>query len=137
MTVLEELQQVREKKNADYGNAFEKVGVLKRVMADEDGPTIVELHGDGTYDVKGDRDIWRDHTGGAEAVVLADTPEKTSTFEENVDGVLTRLLDKVIRTYTLVFLKDEPAVENESTEDAAKDLTGYGSMLADLIRGTA
>lgn len=114
--VLEELKGVFETKNDDYGNSWEKVGVLKRVMADEEGPEIVTL------------------SDGREAVVLSDTPQATSTFEENADDVITRLLDKLVRAYNLIFLKDEPDVENESTVDAAKDMTGYSAMLSDLIK---
>lgn len=128
--VLEELEDVFEEKNDDYGNSWEKVGVLKRVMADEKGPRLVTLHADGTWSF--DREDEREKF---EAVVLADTPQKQSTFEENADDVITRLLDKLVRSYNLLFLKDEPDVENESTEDAAKDLTGYSSMLTSLIRG--
>ncbi len=128
--VLEETADTVTNKMGDYGNSWEKVGVLKRVMADEDGPQIVYLYPDGWSESKrSDDDV-----EPFEAVILADTPQKTSTFEENADDVITRLLDKLVRAYNLLFLKDEPDVENESTEDAGKDLTGYSSMLTSLIR---
>lgn len=141
--VLEETADVVVDKMGDYGNSWEKVGVLKRIMADEEGPQIVELYEDGTYDIKSEdlptaaRLQYSDYENDAEsveAVVLADTPQATSTFEENADDVITRLLDKLVRAYNLIFLKEEPDVENESTEDAAQDLAGYSAMLTSLIR---
>lgn len=134
--VLDELKEVFSEKNEDYGNSWEKVGVIKRVMSDTDGPRLVKLYDDGTYEEVGEPDQ-RTHGATAqsvEAVVLVDTPENESTFQQNADDLITRLLDKLNRAYTLVFLKDEPALDNESTEDAAKDLTGYSSMLTSLIR---
>lgn len=139
--ILDELKGVFEEKNDDYGNSYEKVGILKRVMADEEGPRLVELYPDGTYDIADcDKPTAARHEYSEEtqepieAVVLADTPKNTTTFEENADGLITRLLDKLNRTYTLIFLKDEPALDNESTEDAAKDMAGYSAMLTSLIR---
>lgn len=136
--VLDELKEVFSEKNEDYGNSWEKVGVIKRVMSDTDGPRLVRLYDDGTYEEVGEVEQ-RPHPPDArtvEAVVLVDTPENESTFEQNADDLITRLLDKLNRAYTLIFLKDEPALDNESTEDAAKDLTGYSSMLTSLIRKT-
>lgn len=124
--VLEELSDVFDRKNDDYGNSWEKVGVMKRVMADEIGPRVMYLTPDGKY-----HDT--EQPNSVEAVVLADTPQKESTFEENADDVITRHLDKVVRAYNLIFMKDEPDVENESLLDAAKDMTGYSSMLSSLI----
>lgn len=145
--VLDELKTVFEEKNDDYGNSWEKVGVLKRVMADEDGPEVVTLTpGKNTTKTLTGEDAGQewymcrvpkealDERGEVEAALLADTPQTTSTFEENADDVITRLLDKLVRAYNLIFLKDEPDVDNESTEDAAEDLTGYSAMLTDLIR---
>lgn len=68
-----------------------------------------------------------------EAVLLADTPTNESTFEQNVDDLITRLLDKLIRSYNLTLVKDEPALENESTLDAWEDLTGYSAMGTSLV----
>lgn len=128
--VLDDLKGVFEEKNDDYGNSWEKVGVLKRVMADEDGPTTVYLYPDGTYTTTPDGS--KDNKG-IEAVQLSDTPEDTSQFEENIDGLVTRLLDKLIRAYNLTLLKDEPALDNESTADAWEDLTGYSAMGTSLV----
>lgn len=145
--VLDDLKGVFKDKNADYGNSWEKIGAIKRVMADTEGPqtiTISEMNIEGRI-ISGDNkgmkrvvfyvseDTFED-TDEIEFVRLADTPQKQSTFEENVDDLITRLLDKIIRVYTLTFLKDEPDVENESLADAAEDATGYCSMLASLIR---
>lgn len=114
--VLEGVAETVDEKNDDYGNAYEKVGVLKRVMADEDGPTVIEHDGD-------------------EYVRMAETPQNDSLFKENADGIYTRLLDKVLRSYTLILIADEPKVENDSTADAACDLAGYAAMLTSLIEG--
>lgn len=126
--VLEEVKGVLDEKDDDYGSSYEKAGVLKRVLADEDGPSVYTVNGG-----KLDDDKYM-HGELVEVVVLADTPQNETVFEENADGLITRLLDKLSRTYTLIFLKDEPDVENESTEDAAKDMVGYSSMLTSLIR---
>ena len=114
--ILEETAEVVTKKASDYSHSWETVGVLKRVMSSPNEPQVIEL------------------TPKTEVVVLHDTPQKTSTFEENADGVITRLLDKVVRSWNLIFMKDEPDVENDSTEDAAVDIAGYGAMLGSLIR---
>lgn len=129
--VLDDLKDVFEDKNEDYGNSWEKIGVIKRIMADTEGPRVVTVEEGETVHLT---EHFEEDTNEFELVVLADTPQKTSTFEENVDDLLTRLLDKLIRTYTLTFLKDEPDVENESLTDAAEDSVGYTSMLASLIR---
>ena len=47
--------------------------------------------------------------------------------------VRPQLLDKLIRAYNLTLLKDEPALDNESTVDAWEDLTGYSSMGTSLV----
>jgi hypothetical protein len=114
--ILEETAEVVAEKESDYSHSWETVGVLKRVMSSPNEPQVIEL------------------TPKTEVVVLHDTPQKTSTFEENADGVITRLLDKVVRSWNLIFMKDEPDVENDSTEDAAVDIAGYGAMLGSLIR---
>ena len=114
--ILEETAEVVAEKESDYSHSWETVGVLKRVMSSPNEPQVIEL------------------TPKTEVVVLHDTPQKTSTFEENADGIITRLLDKVIRSWNLIFMKDEPDVENDSTEDAAVDIAGYGAMLGSLIR---
>jgi len=142
--VLEDLKGVFEEKNDDYGNSWEKVGVLKRVMADEDGPEIIELdegnkqgvvvtgpnEGDVVVSFTMDPDEFDD---GVELVKLADTPTATSTFQQNVEDTVTRMLDKLCRAYTLTLQKDEPALENESTLDAWEDLTGYAAMITSLV----
>ena len=102
--ILEETAEVVAEKESDYSHSWETVGVLKRVMSSPNEPQVIEL------------------TPKTEVVVLHDTPQKTSTFEENADGVITRLLDKVVRSWNLIFMKDEPDVENDSTEDAAVDI---------------
>lgn len=133
--VFDDLKQTFQNKNADYGNSWQKVGVLKRVMADEDGPRIVQLYPDGLWELADEDDAF-DHGDQdlVEGVVLVDTPEKSSTFEENADDTFTRLLDKLCRFYNLTFVADEPQVNNESLQDAVKDATGYAGMLTSLIR---
>lgn len=145
--VLERLKGVFEEKNDDYGNSWEKVGVLKRVMADEDGPETITLSegaisghvltgddaGDKCVRVRVDEDFFEERGEKVEAVLLSDTPENNSTFEQNMDDLITRLLDKLTRAYNLTLLKDEPALDNESTLDAWEDLTGYSSMGTNLV----
>jgi hypothetical protein len=109
--ILEETAEVVAEKESDYSHSWETVGVLKRVMSSPNEPQVIEL------------------TPKTEVVVLHDTPQKTSTFEENADGIITRLLDKVVRSWNLIFMKDEPDVENDSTEDAAVDIAGYGASV--------
>jgi hypothetical protein len=128
--VLERLKGVFAEKNEDYGNSWEKVGVIKRIMADEEGPNVVFLYPDGTYTTSPDESKDND---AIEAVQLSDTPTNDSTFEQNADDLITRLLDKLIRAYNLTLLKDEPALDNESTVDAWEDLTGYSSMGTSLV----
>jgi len=126
--ILELLKGVFEEKNEDYGNSWEKVGVLKRVMADERGPTVVYLNTDGTWTVDEPK-----HDCAVEAVQLSDTPTNNTTFEQNVDDLVTRLLDMLVRAYNLTLMKDEPQLDNESTLDAWEDLTGYAAMGSSLV----
>ena len=126
--ILERLKGVFQEKNEDYGNSWEKVSVIKRVMADQHGPDVVWVAGTDVYE---SRSSAPDHA--VEAVVLADTPENNSTFEQNVDDLITRLLDKLIRSYNLTLMKDEPELENESTLDAWEDMTGYSAMGTALV----
>lgn len=126
--VLEKLKGVLKDKEDDYGNSWEKVSVIKRVMADQHGPDVVWVAGTDLYE---SRSSAPEHA--VEAVVLSDTPKNTSTFEQNVDDLITRLLDKLIRSYNLTLMKDEPALENESTLDAWEDLTGYSAMGTALV----
>lgn len=126
--VLERLKAVFTEKNKDYGNSWEKVGVIKRVMADERGPEVVYVAGTDVYESRSSAPDY-----AVEAVLLADTPTNESTFEQNVDDLITRLLDKLIRSYNLTIVKDEPALDNESTLDAWEDLTGYSAMGTSLV----
>ena len=126
--ILERLKGVFQEKNEDYGNSWEKVSIIKRVMADEHGPDVVWVAGTDVYE---SRSSAPEHA--VEAVVLADTPENNSTFEQNVDDLITRLLDKLIRSYNLTLMKDEPELENESTLDAWEDMTGYSAMGTALV----
>lgn len=126
--VLERLKAVFTEKNDDYGNSWEKVGVIKRVMADKRGPEVVYVAGTDVYESRSSAPEY-----AVEAVLLADTPTNESTFEQNVDDLITRLLDKLIRSYNLTLVKDEPALENESTLDAWEDLTGYSAMGTSLV----
>jgi len=126
--ILERLKGVFQEKNEDYGNSWEKVSVIKRVMADQHGPDVVWVAGTDVYE---SRSSAPEHA--VEAVVLADTPTNTSTFEQNVDDLITRLLDKLIRSYNLTLMKDEPELENESTLDAWEDMTGYSAMGTALV----
>jgi len=126
--ILERLKGVFQEKNEDYGNSWEKVSVIKRVMADQHGPDVVWVAGTDVYE---SRSSAPEHA--VEAVVLADTPTNTSTFEQNADDLITRLLDKLIRSYNLTLMKDEPELENESTLDAWEDMTGYSAMGTALV----
>jgi hypothetical protein len=144
--VLDRLKDVIVDKEDDYGSSWEKVGVIKRVMADEDGPNVISLdEGDLKENIIISNDVegkvvplrvpadFFDDRDSVEFVKLADTPQNDSTFEQNVDDLITRLLDKLIRAYNLTLLKDEAALENESTLDAWEDLTGYASMGTSLV----
>jgi len=126
--ILERLKGVFQEKNEDYGNSWEKASVIKRVMADQHGPDVVWVAGTDVYE---SRSSAPEHA--VEAVVLADTPTNNTTFEQNVDDLITRLLDKLIRSYNLTLMKDEPALENESTLDAWEDMTGYSAMGTALV----
>jgi hypothetical protein len=145
-SILEELKGVFEEKNEDYGNSWEKVGVIKRVMADEDGPNTITLsesqihghvvtgpnQGDKYVAVRVPEDFF-DGRDEVEFVELAETPRTPTTFQQNVDDLVTRLLDKLVRAYNTTLMKEEPALDNESTLDAWKDLTGYSSMGTSLV----
>jgi hypothetical protein len=126
--VLERLKSVFTEKNEDYGNSWEKVGAIKRVMADKHGPEVVHVAGDRCY-----QDASSAPEYAVEAVLLAETPSNETTFEQNIDDLVTRLLDKLIRSYNLTLVKDEPALDNESTLDAWEDLTGYSAMGTSLV----
>lgn len=113
--ILSDTAETFENKNDDYGNSWQKIGAIKRLIAHDEGPEIVELE------------------DGREAVVLADVPDCNSTFEQNFEDAVTRQLDKIIRKYNLIRLVDEPKVEDESALDACTDDVGYAAMIASLV----
>jgi hypothetical protein len=144
--ILEEVGEIVDDKNDDYGSSWEKVSVLKRVIADEDGPQTITLSRDDVLcevaggEDKGDKivrlivdeDFFKE-TNEVEFVQLADTPERNTLFKEQVDDLFTRLLDKVVRGYYTTLVKAETLVDDESKIDAFKDLVGYAALGGSLV----
>ena len=144
--LLDDVGETVADKNDDYGNSWEKTAVIKRVIADEDGPQTITLSRDDVLcEVAGgdnecdkivrlivDEDFFNE-TNEVEFVQLADTPQTTSLFEETFNGTFTRLLDKVVRSYYLTMVKSGVAVKSETVVDSLKDLVGYASLLGSLV----
>lgn len=143
--LLDDVGETVSDKNTDYGNSWRKTAVIKRVIADEDGPQTITLSRDNIVfesfgsennqlllHVRADEDLFKD-TSEVEFVQLADTPQTTSLFEETFDGTFTRLLDKVVRSYYLTMVKTDVAVKSETVVDSLKDLVGYASLLGSLV----
>jgi len=139
--LLNDVSETVADKNDDYGNSWEKTAVIKRVIADENGPQTTTLT---SRDVvrKDENKMWVMHrvdkdlfneTNEVEFVQLADTPQTTSLFEETFEGTFTRLLDKVVRSYYLTMVKSGVAVKSETVVDSLKDLVGYASLLGSLV----
>lgn len=114
-SVFAELDQLVDDKNDDYGNSWQKVSAIKRLMADVEGPQIIECDGD-------------------EYVYLANTPQPQNQFEQEIDDLMARLLDKVVRAYNLALIADESKLEDEGLEDALMDIAGYAGMGVDCVR---
>jgi len=139
--LLDDVGETVSDKNTDYGNSWRKTAVIKRVIADEDGPQTITVkpvdvtirYEDRMWILKKvDKDLFKD-TNEVEFVQLADTPQTTSLFEETFDGTFTRLLDKVVRSYYLTMVKSGVAVKSETVVDSLKDLVGYASLLGSLV----
>jgi hypothetical protein len=102
--VLESVAETVADKNDDYGSAIEKNAVIKRVLAADD--VVIRTDDDGTEWVRlGDHDV-----DGAD--------------QQRLDGIFTRLLDKVARLYNLSFTDHDDSVD-ESRRDTVEDLIGY------------
>jgi len=102
--VLESVAQTVDAKNDDYGSAIEKNAVIKRVLAADD--VVVRTDDDGTEWVQlGDHDV-------------------ADLEQQRLDGIFTRLLDKVARLYTLSFTEQTDSV-GEKRRDTVEDLLGY------------
>jgi len=97
-----------ENKDADYGSAIEKGAVLKRVLATDD-VHLREIDGY-TYVRLGNHTVY-------------------SVQEQRLDGIFTRLLDKVSRLYNLSFNMADESVD-ESVTETATDLIGYLAHLS-------
>ena len=144
--LLDDVGETVSDKNTDYGNSWEKTAVIKRVIADEDGPQTITLSRDDIDGrvVAGENigekivrlrvpENFFNETNEVEFVQLSDTPQTTSLFEETFDGTFTRLLDKVVRSYYLTMVKGGVAVKSETVVDSLKDLVGYASLLGSLV----
>jgi len=144
--LLNDVSETVADKNDDYGNSWEKTAVIKRIIADEDGPQTITLSRDNidgrvvVGENSGEKIVrvrvpekFFNETNEVEFVQLSDTPQTTSLFEETFDGVFNRLLDKVVRSYYLTMVKSDVSVENETVLDSLKDLIGYTSLLASLF----
>ena len=103
--VLRDTADTVEDKHGDYGHAIEKVAAIKGVLAVEGEPKIVELD------------------DGREAVVMGDHAEETFQ-QKRMGGIITRLLDKVCRGYTLQFQNREDNV-GEKLRETWSDAAGY------------
>jgi hypothetical protein len=102
--VLESVADTVADKNDDYGSAIEKNAVIKRVLASRE--VVIRTDDDGTEWVRlGDHDV-----DGAD--------------QQRLDGIFTRLLDKVARLYNLSFTDHDDSVD-ESRRDTVEDLIGY------------
>lgn len=102
--VLESVAKTVADKNDDYGSAIEKNAVIKRLLASSE--VVIRTDDDGTEWVRlGDHDV-----DGAD--------------QQRLDGIFTRLLDKVSRLYTLSFTDQTDSV-GEKRRDTVEDLLGY------------
>lgn len=102
--VLQSVAQTVESKNDDYGSAIEKNAVIKKLLAADD--VVVRTDDDGTEWVQlGDHDV-------------------ADLQQQRLDGIFTRLLDKVSRLYTLSFTDQTDSV-GEKRRDTVEDLLGY------------
>ena len=139
--LLDDVGETVSDKNTDYGNSWQKTAVIKRGIADEDGPQTITLKRNSVV-TQNENSMWVMHrvdkdffneTNEVEFVQLSDTPQTTSLFEETFDGTFTRLLDKVVRSYYLTMVKSNVAVKSETVVDSLKDLVGYASLLGSLV----
>lgn len=103
--VLRDTADTVEDKHGDYGHAIEKVAAIKGILAVEGEPEVVELD------------------DGREAVVMGDHTEETFQ-QKRMGGIITRLLDKVCRGYTLQFQNREDNV-GEKLRETWSDAAGY------------
>jgi hypothetical protein len=102
--VLQSVAQTVESKNDDYGSAIEKNAVIKKLLAADD--VVVRTDDDGTEWVQlGDHDV-------------------ADLQQQRLDGIFTRLLDKVSRLYTLSFTDQTDSV-GEKRRETVEDLLGY------------
>jgi len=106
--VLHDVADTVEAKDDDYGNAIEKVALIKSLLAADDIETLTE-----------DSDTY----------VKLGEHSPDGLQQQRLDGIFTRLLDKVARLYNLSFNKDEEDV-SESRRETAEDLIGYLSHAA-------
>jgi len=101
--VLQSVADTVEAKNDDYGSAIETNAVLKRVLSCDD--VVVERRGGETWVKLGQHDV-------------------DGIDQQRLDGVFTRLLDKVARLYTLSFTDQSDSV-GEKRRETVEDLLGY------------
>lgn len=101
--VLESVADTVSAKNDDYGSAIEKNAVMKRLLAVND----VELREE-------DGDVW----------VRLGSHDVDTVDQQRLDGIFTRLLDKVARLYNLSFTDQSDSV-GEKRRETVEDLLGY------------
>ena len=101
-------------KNEDYGDSWRKVAYLKMIMQTED-PEIIELE------------------DGSRAIKINPRPNKNNSPKSQVvEGMMTRMLDKINRIYEITFYTDRNI--QESLEDSVGDLGNYSFMLKGFLR---
>jgi hypothetical protein len=106
--IYEDALETYQKKNDDYGDSWKKVGVIKQIMNSDD-MEIVEKEDSTVITVKKRK------------------KKIDSVEDEVVDGMLTRMLDKIVRINELKFFTDKNVDEN--LDDSAGDLGNYAFML--------
>jgi hypothetical protein len=106
--IYEDALETYQKKNDDYGDSWKKVGVIKQIMNSDD-MEIVEKEDSTVITVKKRK------------------KKIDSVEDEVVDGMLTRMLDKIVRINELKFFTEKNVDEN--LDDSAGDLGNYAFML--------
>jgi hypothetical protein len=106
--IYEEALETYQKKNDDYGDSWKKVGVIKEIMNSDDIDVVEK--------------------DGSTVITVEKRKKKLDSVEDEVvDGMLTRMLDKIVRINELKFFTDNRVDEN--LDDSAGDLGNYAFML--------
>jgi len=75
-------------------------------------------------------DSWQKTGELKEVLAGGELPHIETANEAVMDGLYTRMLDKLSRGYTLAFLNDGREVDDEALADTFRDLAGYAAMAA-------